>query len=554
MLSQLNIVNFALVEQLDLEFAPGMTVITGETGAGKSIMLDALSLALGSRSDAGVIRHGAKQADISACFDISQNDPARHWLETNDLLDAHTCILRRVISADGRSKAYINGRPASVGLVKTLAPLLAEIHGQHGHHALLQADAQRELIDNFGNYTKLTKKVADIAKDFKATQKALTKLTANPEDGIARKQLLEYQVSELDELAMSADELPLLEEQQQTLSHANDILSTGQLIEQIIDGDGGVREQLNRSSQLLADMPVQSKQLELIGELLNSALIHTEEAASEVNSQNSSVELDPESLIRVEKRLDNIYSIARKHRVMPEELPELHQTLANELLSLTGIDQQVEELQAQILQLKDDYLVVAQELSKKREVSAKKLVKQVNEQLNALAMPHAKLSVNWQQNNAEPHAHGLEQAHLMIQTNPGQPAGPLNKVASGGELSRVGLSIAVVTASSATIPTLLFDEVDVGVGGSTASNIGQLMRSLGKNMQVLSVTHQPQVAAQSHQHWRVSKQVKSGNTSSQLEYLNTEERTEEIARMLGGAEVHQQARDNAKALLEEAVH
>jgi len=554
MLSQLNIVNFALVEQLDLDFAPGMTVITGETGAGKSIMLDALSLALGGRSDAGVVRHGAKQADISACFDISTNDAAKHWLEENDLLETHTCILRRVISSDGRSKAYINGRPASAGLLKSLAPLLAEIHGQHGHHALLQANAQRELIDNFGDYPKLLTQVADITKEYKAAQRQLNKLSANPEDGIARKQLLEYQVSELDELAITADELPELEHQQQTLSHANDILSSGQLIEQIIDGDGGVREQLNRCAHLLADMPVQSKQLELIGELLNSAAIHTEEAATELNSQNNSVELDPESLVRVEKRLDTIYNVARKHRVMPEELPELHQSLADELLSLTGIDEQVEELQQRILELKEEYTRCAMQLSKKREASAKKLVKGVNAQLTALAMPHAKLSVEWQNNNGEPNAHGLEQANLMIQTNPGQPAGALSKVASGGELSRVGLSIAVVTASSATIPTLLFDEVDVGVGGATASNIGQLMRSLGQQMQVLSVTHQPQVAAQSHQHWRVSKKVKAGNTSSQLEYLNTEERTEEIARMLGGAEVHQQARDNAKALLEEAVH
>lgn len=552
MLSELSISQFALVESLNLEFSPGLTVITGETGAGKSIMLDALSLALGARSDAGYVRHGAKRADISACFDIRENQAAIDWLNAHELMDEDHCILRRVVSADGRSKAFLNGRPVAASQLKQLAPLLAEIHSQHGHQALLNTNHQLNLVDEIGQLSTQRASVARYAAEWRKYKKELKLLTANPEEGIARKQLLQYQVSELDALALAEGEIETLEAQQQLLSHAQALITAGEEASSLIDSDKGIRAQLQNALNALTSMPVISNAAESAIELLNTALIHTDEATSELRQHLSDVEHNPEALQSVTQRLESIYAVARKHKVMPEALLSLHLELSDELLALSGIDTQVETLQRAMAELEDQYYHAADKLAKARVKAGQTLCSAVNKLFGELAMDGAQLKVEWQATNlSDLSPTGTESVNFMVQTNVGQPFGPLNKVASGGELSRIALAISVVTASVATVPTLLFDEVDVGVGGTTASKIGQLMRKLGVNLQVLSVTHQPQVAAQSHNHWHVSKATKKGNTHSTLRYLSPEERTEELARMLGGSEVKEQTRANARALLEE---
>ncbi|MEQ3696069.1 MAG: DNA repair protein RecN [Pseudomonadales bacterium] len=552
MLSELSISQFALVEELNLEFSPGLTVITGETGAGKSIMLDALSLALGARSDASYVRHGAKRADISACFDIRENSAAIDWLTAHELMDEDHCILRRVVAADGRSKAFLNGRPVAASQLKQLAPLLAEIHSQHGHQALLNTSHQLDLVDNIGQLNTLRASVASYAHKWRSYRKELKLLTANPEEGVARKQLLQYQVSELDSLELTEGEIETLEEQQQVLSHAQALISAGEEASSLIDDDDGIRAQLQGALNALTNMPVISSSAETAIELLNTALIHADEATSELRQHLSDVEHNPEALNTVTQRLEAIYAVARKHKVMPEALPSLHLELSEELLALSGIDTQVEALRSAMTEVEDHYYQAAAKLSKARLKAGQTLSSSVNKLFGELAMDGAKLKVEWQTaSSADLSPTGTESVNFMVQTNIGQPFGPLNKVASGGELSRIALAISVVTASVATIPTLLFDEVDVGVGGTTASKIGQLMRKLGVNLQVLSVTHQPQVAAQSHNHWHVSKATKKGNTHSTLRYLSSDERTEELARMLGGSEVKEQTRANARALLEE---
>lgn len=555
MLSQLTIRDFALVDHLELDFAPGLTVLTGETGAGKSIMLDALSLTLGQRADAGFVRHGSPKADISACFDVSQNTGALTWLAEHDLSDESYCLLRRVINSDGRSRAFINGRPVPNGQLKELSVHLANIHSQHGHQALANTNYQRELIDAFGNLEPQAKNVRDLAYSWSKLTKELAQLAKNPEDGLARRQLLEYQVKELSDLALQDGELEALEEEQGQLSNAAELLNVGEQLGVLINDEAGLRDLINKSLHLIEHAPVKTSALESARDLLATAQIHIDEADGEVSTHQQGVELDPERLHVVNQRLQDIYDIARKHRVLPEALVELTQAMSSELEGLDNIEVKVAEIQQQIEEVKVRYDEAATVLHEQRLAASKLLCERVDDQLKSLAMADAHLSVEWEQLSAEPlSTKGCYTPTLYIQTNPGIPAGPLSKVASGGELSRVALAIAVVTASTATVPTVFFDEVDVGIGGVTASKIGQLMRSLGERMQVLSVTHQPQVAAQAHQHWRVSKRVQHGLTSSALEVLSAQDRTEELARMLGGQEVQEQTRLNAQALLDEVVH
>lgn len=555
MLSQLTINQFALVERLDLDFAPGMTVITGETGAGKSILFDALGLTLGQRADSGVVRAGAKKADISACFDVSNNRKALNWLSQHDLDEGDQCLLRRVISNDGRSKAYINGHPASLSQVKALAPFLASIHSQHGHQQLLNSDYQRVLIDAFGGLSNQASELKSLSLEFNQIDKQLGKLTTESAEGAAQRQLLEYQIAELEELSLQDDELERLEQQHAQLEHANELLNVGNTVLSSIEDDNGSRDLINHAISQLDRLPTQTDTLKSASELLNSALINIEEAIGELRHHCDDVELNPEQLEIVQARLEHIYDVARKHRVQPNELPTLQTELQSQLDRLNNVDDQVEALSDQLQSIKSSYLAKLPNIIKARKEQAEKLCIAVNAQLKALGLENAILSVSWTELSEETlPPYGTHLPTLHAQTNPGMPAGPLAKVASGGELSRIALAISVVTAEVATIPTLLFDEVDVGVGGVTASKVGQLMRQLGARAQVLSVTHQPQVAAQSHQHWQVAKHVNDGQTHSILTPLDEHSRTEELARMLGGAEVHQQSRDNAKALLAEVLH
>lgn len=553
MLTHLSIQNFTLVESLDLEICPGMTAITGETGAGKSIMLGALGQALGDRADGERVRTGAERADIHATFDLKKIAKARHWLREHDLGqddNGRECILRRVVTKEGRSRGYINGKPATLTQLRTLGEMLIDIHSQHEHQSLLKKDTHRRLLDESAGLQELAQTVKRAFNDWQNTLARYTELRDNAEELSARYQLLSYQVQELDQLGLEPGELEQLEAEQKTLANAESILhNSHQLAGLCGTEDQSLQDALHKALHLLADMPEKTDALKEAEQLLSNAQIQVEEAHREIERHIDSFSMDPARLQQVELRLTAIYDIARKHRLQPVELADFHANLSEELAQLSGGDAQLDALEQQVAQLEADFRARAEELSALRQKAATKLARAVNKQLAKLAMSTAKLEVSLSDCRGNPGRYGLEEIEFLISTNPGQPARALAKVASGGELSRVSLAIQVVTAKTSTTPTLVFDEVDVGIGGATADTVGQLLRQLGKKGQVICVTHLAQVASKGHQHLLVQKQANKKSAQSTLVPLEGEQKVEEIARMLGGAEITTQSRAHAEEML-----
>ncbi|WP_261843511.1 DNA repair protein RecN [Aliamphritea ceti] len=552
MLTQLNIRNYAIVEQLDLELHNGMTVVSGETGAGKSIMLDALGLALGKRADSGTVRNGAERAEITADFDISQIPTARDWLIVQELNQDDQCILRRVVTAEGRSRCYINGTACPIAKVRQLGEYLIEIHGQHEHQRLLKKDHHRHLLDAFSGETRLVKQTRQQYKQWRLLDQKHKTLSQQNEEQAARVQLLSYQVEELETLQIQSGEFESLVSEQQTLANAGEIIQTGQQLLQITqDGEGGnCLNLLNQCQHLLSNMKAQSPSIRQTMEMLTSAQIQIEEASQEMNQYLGRVELNPERQLIVEDRLSSLFDLARKHRIAPEELSDHLSALQAELADLSMSDQELDALEQQAQLAQEGYYQLAERLSEVRERTARKLNKQVNKQLHDLGMPAANLDVQltaYEKGQLNPN--GLEEIEFLISTNKGQPARSLHKIASGGELSRISLAIQVITAQSASTPSLIFDEVDVGIGGAIAEVVGRLLRQLGGHSQVLCVTHQPQVASQGHQHLFVSKRAGKKHTHTQINMLSSDERVEEVARMLGGIDVTNTSREHAKEML-----
>lgn len=550
MLNQLTIRDFAIVETLELELNNGMTVVSGETGAGKSIMLDALGLTLGNRAESGAVRHGADKTDISASFALETIPEASTWLNENDLENDGECILRRVITKEGRSRCYINGRPTPAAMVKELGQHLIAIHGQHEHQRLLKKDYHRTLLDEFGTQTKLAEQVRQEFNQWQKLDSELKRLSEQSDEQTARVQLLSYQIEELDQLALEEGELKQLEEEQKTLANAENIITTGQQLISITSDseDNNCSQLLNHCLSLLQDMQSESPSVRQANEMLNSALIQVEEAGNEIRHFLDRVEINPERQQEVEERLSSIFDIARKHKVTPDHLPEFHRALSEELAGLSRSDEALEQLALDAETAKNRYSEAAEKLSAKRANSAAKISKLVDQQLHSLGMPSAELSVAL--NKLEkPGANGLEDAEFLIITNKGQPAKPLAKIASGGELSRISLAIQVITAQTSTTPTLIFDEVDVGIGGAIAEVVGKLLRQLGESAQILTVTHQPQVASQGHQHLFVSKRSDQTNTHTQITELDRNNRIQEVARMLGGIDITERSMEHAKEML-----
>lgn len=552
MLLQLSVHNYAIVDHLDLELRPGMSVITGETGAGKSIMLDALSLTLGARADSGVVRPGADKADILSSFDIGQIPEALRWLEERDLDNDEQCLLRRVITTEGRSRGYINGKPCTQTDLRELGALLIDIHSQHEHQSLLKADTHRRLLDEYAGLQPLAGEVADIARQWQHSNTRLQQLSSNNEEQLARSQLISYQLEELDALSLGDNELEQLEQEQQTLSQAGQLLEHCRfVIDLCSEGEGStalsaLHSSLNRGR--VFNQPPAA--LEQCNELLTSAQIQIEEAVSELNRFLVTFDCDPERQQWVDERLDSIYSLARKHRIQPHELDALHRQLQDELGQLQGADGELEQLVVTVEQLGISYRKKAAQLSSKRQSAAKKLQKAVTERMQGLGMPGGKFSIELRPlDGRTPGLHGQESIEFLVSANPGQPPKPLAKVASGGELSRISLAIQVITAQTSRVPTLVFDEVDVGIGGPTAEIVGQLLRQLGETGQVLTVTHLPQVAAQGHQHLFVHKKRGKDSTSTAVRELDLEQRTEEVARMLGGIEMTVESVAHARKML-----
>ncbi|WP_312932331.1 DNA repair protein RecN [Pseudomonas sp.] len=557
MLVHLSIHNYAIVEHLDLELARGMSVITGETGAGKSIMLDALGLALGDRTDNGVVRPGADKADILATFDLVDIPEAAAWLAERDLNQDGPCIMRRVITAEGRSRGYINGTPCTLGDLKALGELLIDIHSQHEHQSLLKADTHRRLVDEYAGAVELSRQVQLAAQRWKQTRLELERLSNSGDEQRARQQLLSYQLEELDNLGLGENELEHIEQEHKNLTNAEALFGIcRQVIDQCSENDSGnVLNALTNSLNRLGAVANAPKALSESVNLLSSAQIQIEEAVGELNRFLDNFDADPARLQALEERLDTIYTLARKHRVHPTELPHLQQRLMVELESLNASDESLERLGEELTAYTKHYQEKAEKLSALRTQAASELANAVEQEIQRLGMPGGRFQIGLVPlNSQELSPYGLEQIELLVSANPGQPLKALAKVASGGELSRISLAIQVITAQTSRIPTLVFDEVDVGIGGPTAEIVGQLLRRLGDRGQVLTVTHLPQVAAQGHHHLFVHKVRDSDTTHTAVAHLGKRERVEEVARMLGGIDLTKESLAHARKMVVTGKH
>ena len=545
MLTDLSIRDYAIVQRLDIELHAGMTCVTGETGAGKSIMLDALGLCIGDRADVKAVRAGADRAEISALFSVEHLPEAQAWLDRTALLEGHECLIRRTVTSDGRSRAFINGSPATLAQCKELGELLIDLHSQHAHQSLLRRSVQRELLDAFSGTSEDASAVADDATRIRALKHEVETLRSSTNEVVERRNLLNYQIDELATLSFGDSELQSLESDQKVLSNATWIMET---VHAIAEQCAYLSDQLRSSVSQLSDDRLGSK-LDESRELVSSSQIQLDEAALELRRFLDGVELDPQRLDEVESRLDAAYSLARKHRIRPEELAGHLETLSADLERLEYGSQRLDELESEIEAHQTCWEETAKALTDKRKQGAQRLAERTMELLAQLAMERCEVDIGFidiDAKNLDPR--GLEEIEIWIATNPGSQPGPLNKVASGGELSRISLALQVAVADKATAPTMIFDEVDLGVGGAVADIVGTLLRTLAANVQVLCVTHLPQVAAKGHKHIQVSKAGDHVVTTS-LQYLTNEERVEEISRMLGGAVVTDATRENARELL-----
>ena len=553
MLVHLAVNNYAIVDHLELEIGGGMTAITGETGAGKSIMLDALSLTLGDRADSGAVRPGTEKADILATFDISKIPEATAWLAERDLAsEDQQVILRRVITAEGRSRGYINGSPCPQQDLKALGGMLIDIHNQHEHQSLLKPETHRRLLDDYAGSRELSRQVQLAAQRCKQTEQALHRASQQGEEQSSRLQLLTYQLEELDNLSLQEGEIQELENDQRQLANAEQIMqSCQQVINLCSENDSGsVLQALTASQQRLAAFKNNHHSLEEANGLLASAQIQIEEAVGELTRYLDHFEADPERQLQVEERLGFIHDLARKHRVNPDELIALQQKLIDELEGMQQQDLDAERLTEELEAFREHYRQLAAELSAIRHTAAVSLGEEVTRQIQQLGMPGGQVKVQLQPNDPQAFMpHGQESVELLISANPGQPPKPLAKVASGGELSRISLGIQVTTAQTSRVPTLVFDEVDVGIGGPTAEIVGSMLRKLGSSGQVLTVTHLPQVAAHGHQHLFVRKEQTNESTSTRIDHLSQEGRVQEIARMLGGVDMTEESLAHARKLM-----
>ncbi|MDF2178105.1 DNA repair protein RecN [Aliiglaciecola sp. CAU 1673] len=552
MLLQLSVRQFAIVQALDIDFRGGMTAITGETGAGKSIAIDALGLCLGERAEASMVRSGADKAEITACFALGNLNGAQAWLREQELDGEDECIIRRVISAEGRSKAYINGVPVSLAQLKALGVHLIGIHGQHAHQQLLKADMQRKLLDDYAAHPQLLKQVSDIHKRLQASRQQYQSLLENQEQREARRQLLEYQVVELNDFAIEEGEFEILEAEHKRLSNSQSLLEQSQLsFHQLYEGDDFnalsiIQHALDRMSELQEHDPALSP----IVELLNEASIQVEEASTQLRDYIEGLEIDPMRMQKVEQRYSRALELSRKHQVLPEGLYTHHQTLLSEFDDLQQDDNKLDELRAELNSLSLEYADTAKALSVSRLEAADRLSSEVETQIRLMNMSQAKFQFEVCFDEHLPQSKlGQDQIRILVSTNPGQPADTLEKVASGGELSRIGLALQVIASEHQKIPTMIFDEVDTGISGPTAAVVGQLLRRLGEKAQVLCVTHLPQVAACAHHQMLVTKFSDGNTTETHMMALEQEQRVEELARLLAGDKLTQKALDNAREML-----
>ncbi|WP_100641832.1 DNA repair protein RecN [Alteromonas facilis] len=552
MLSHLSIKNFAVVKHIEVSLKSGLTAITGETGAGKSIGIDALSLCIGERAEASMVRKGAEKAEIIAHFDISQNAKATEWLKEHELFDEDTCFIRRIISAEGRSKAFINGSPTSLQQLKQLGSLLVTIHGQNSHQQLLKESVQRQMLDNFADNQSALFDTKTAHKQYLDALKRLELLQQQTQARNDRKHLLSYQVSELDEFALSEHEFAELEVEYKRLSNSQSLLEQSQLsFHRLYDDERfNAYNAIQQSADSLAELCDSDAQLSPIVGLLNEASIQVEEAARELRQYCDDLDIDPMRMQQVEQRFDKANELARKHNVLPECLYAHHMALVEELNEITSADHELESIENDVETLKSAYLHCCEQLSSKRSEAAPRLAKKLEQSIQRMNMPYATIEIDVQASPETCSVNGFDNITLRIATNPGQPADKLDKVVSGGELARVGLAMHAIAADKEQSPTLLFDEIDTGISGPTASIVGQLLRTMGNQAQIMCVTHLPQVAAQAHQQLFVTKQIENNTTETHIVDLDKEQRVSELARLLAGDTLTESALSNARSLLQ----
>lgn len=552
MLRTLTIRDFVIVDAIELEFANGFSVFTGETGAGKSILIDALQLALGGRGDASMVREGAAKADITA--DFAANAAAAQWLAQHEFsLDEGGALLRRVIDNAGRSKAYINGVAATASQLRELGELLVDIHGQHAHQSLLKPDAQRALLDNQiavrdpGARAEV-QEVAQAWRGWRALVRQREEYETNAKNVLIERERLEWQVSELDKLAPKAGEWVEITNEHSRLSHAASLLEGAQeALAAISESEQPILSQLSSLNAKLGKLVDVDAQLQAVLDCMEPARIQLQEAVSELNNYIDKVELDPARLREVDARMDALHSAARKYRVEPEQLHDEHAQLATKLRQLADASD-IDGLRKQEDKARAAFMDVAGRLSVRRTKAAAELGAQVTAAMQELSMSGGSFAIGL--NAGEPGTHGLEQVEFLVAGHAGVAPRPLAKVASGGELARISLAISVITSNATTVPTLIFDEVDTGIGGGVAEVVGRLLKRLGQQRQVLCVTHLPQVASQANQHFQVAKGTTGeGRTVSRIDVLDSRARVEEVARMLGGIEITETTRKHARELL-----
>lgn len=551
MLAQLTISNFAIVRELEIDFHAGMTAITGETGAGKSIAIDALGLCLGNRADGSMVRLGASRADICARFTLADTPSAKHWLADNQLDEGHDCLLRRTISSDGRSRGFINGTPVPLSQLRELGQHLIQIHGQHAHQLLLKPEHQKDLLDAYSDQPLLLAGMRAAYQSWHQSCRQLAQYQQQMNERESRRQLLQYQLKELNEFSPQPGEYEQIDEEYKRLANSGQLLSLSQsALYLLADGEEQniVSMLYTARNQLTELAELDSKMNELII-MLDEASIQVSEASDELRHYSERLDMDPNRLYELEQRLSRQMNLARKHHVSAEELPELHRQLLEEQKALDEQETNQAGLSEAVQVHYQEAVTIAKQLHDKRLYFADELTHLITQSMQALSMPHGKFKIQVQFEPEHLSIEGADRLEFQVTTNPGQPLQALAKVASGGELSRIALAIQVITAQKMETPALIFDEVDVGISGPTAAIVGRLLRQLGESTQVMCVTHLPQVAGCGHQHYFVSKETDGEVTETQMNRLDKKARLQELARLLGGSEVTRNTLANAKELL-----
>jgi len=549
MLKFLSIRDFVIVSTLELEFSDGFTALTGETGAGKSILIDALSLALGERGDASLIRHGCERAEVSSEFDISAMPTMKDWLREQELEgDEGVCLLRRVLDSGGRSRGFINGRSATLQQLREAGNHLLDIHGQHAHQSLVRPEAQRALLDGYAGSIDTAEKVSGLYREWQALRRRRISLSENAESVASERELLQFQRNELEALGFNPAEWQSLQEDHGRLSHAAGLLETaGMGLETLSEADNACIAQLNALSARIREGMQHDPSLGDILRSLDSAQAELQEAVYALRHYQQRLEVDPKHLQELEQRIQSVMDTSRKYRVAPDQLDDVLHRIASRLDELGG-DADLAELEKKEKDAHQDYLAAARKLTAVRSRAAGKLSREITSSMQTLAMQGGTFNVALLPLE-EGNVNGLESLEFQVAANPGAPLRSLAKVASGGELSRISLAIQVATSKIASVPTLIFDEVDSGIGGRVAEIVGQLLKKLGGTYQVLCVTHLPQVAAMADQQWQVSKVVENSVTFSRINRLDDVQRVEEIARMLGGVKITETTRKHAAEML-----